>query len=221
MQLAVDLCSDAEIGADVTDLFNFLTGYSAKKDYRKLLVAPINLRTRFEELIRREIRHHARSGHGRMILKMNSLTDRRMIRLLYEASIAGVKIDLLVRGICCLRPGMAGVSENIRVISIVGRFLEQSRIYYFHNNGDESVYVGSADLMTRNLNRRVEVLFPIEDRRVVRHLRDRVLELYLDDNVKAREMRPDGTYQRKKPEDGQPVINAQEELLHRVSHGRR
>jgi len=215
------LTSDAEIGADVTDLFNFLTGYSAKKDYRKLLVAPINLRTRFEELIRREIRHHARSGHGRMILKMNSLTDRRMIRLLYEASIAGVKIDLLVRGICCLRPGMAGVSENIRVISIVGRFLEHSRIYYFHNNGDESVYVGSADLMTRNLNRRVEVLFPIEDRRVVRHLRDRVLELYLDDNVKAREMRPDGTYQRKKPEDGQPVINAQEELLHRVSHGRR
>lgn len=138
------------------------------------VVAPINLRTRFEELIRREIRHQAATGNGRIILKMNSLTDAKMIRLLYEASQAGVKIDLLVRGMCSLRPAFPNVSETIRVISIVGRFLEHSRIYYFHNGGNEVIYVGSADLMSRNLNRRVEVLFPIEDHRLVRHLRERV-----------------------------------------------
>ena len=211
------LTSDEDIGADVTDLFNFLTGYSAKNDYRKLLVAPINLRARFEELVRREIQHQKESGNGRIILKMNSLTDAKMIRLLYEASRAGVKIDLLVRGMCCLRPGVANVSQTIRVISIVGRFLEHSRIFYFHNGGDEIIFVGSADLMSRNLNRRVEVLFPIEDRRLVRHLRDRVLELYLQDNVKAREMLVDGTYSRKTTVAGEPAINAQEELLRRRS----
>jgi polyphosphate kinase len=215
------LTSDEEIGADVTDLFNFLTGYSAKTDYRKLLVAPINLRSRFEELIRREIQRHKASGDGHIIFKMNSLTDPKMIRLLYEASAAGVKIDLLVRGMCCLRPGVPGASDTIRVISIVGRFLEHSRIYYFHNGGEESVYMGSADLMTRNLNRRVEVLFPIEDRRVVRHLRDRVLDLYLSDTVKAREMQSDGTYPRKAPLRDEAPVNAQEELLQRRSNGRR
>jgi polyphosphate kinase len=209
--------SDEEIGADVTDLFNFLTGYSAKTDYRKLLVAPINLRSRFEQLIRREIQRQKETGNGYIVLKMNSLTDPKMIRLLYEASQAGVKIDLLVRGMCCLRPGIPNVSETIRVISIVGRFLEHSRIYYFYNGGDEVIYVGSADLMSRNLNRRVEVLFPIEDRRVIRHLRDRVLQLYLQDNVKAREMLADGTYARKTPTAGEPAINAQEELLRRRS----
>jgi polyphosphate kinase len=217
------LTSDENIGADVTDLFNYLTGYSAKTDYRKLLVAPINLRTRFEELIRRETRHQAATGNGRIILKMNSLTDAKMIRLLYEASQAGVKIDLLVRGMCSLRPAFPSVSENIRVISIVGRFLEHSRIYYFHNGGDEVIYVGSADLMTRNLNRRVEVLFPIEDHRLVRHLRERVLELYLQDNVKARQMLVDGTYARRTPASGESPVNAQEELLKRRpgSNGRR
>jgi polyphosphate kinase len=209
------LTSDDEIGADVTDLFNFLTGYSAKKDYRKLLVAPINLRSRFEDLIRDEIQHQATSGDGHIILKMNSLTDAKMIRLLYEASQAGVKIDLLVRGMCSLRPGFPNVSENIRVISIVGRFLEHSRIYYFHNGGNETIYVGSADLMTRNLDHRVEILFPIEDHRLVRHLRDRVLEMYLQDNVKAREMLVDGTYARTTPAAGEPPVNAQEELLKR------
>ncbi|HVO60853.1 MAG TPA: polyphosphate kinase 1 [Terriglobales bacterium] len=211
------LTSDEEIGADVTDLFNFLTGYSAKTDYRKLLVAPINLRERFEALVRREIQHQKENGNGYIILKMNSLTDPQMVRLLYEASRAGVKIDLLVRGMCCLRPGVPNVSETIRVISIVGRFLEHSRIYYFHNRGEQVIYVGSADLMSRNLNRRVEVLFPIEDRKVIQHLRDRVLEVYLQDNVKAREMQPDGTYIRKHPLDGEPAINAQEELLRRRS----
>ena len=136
---------------------------------------------------------------------------------------AGVKIDLLVRGMCSLRPGFPNISDNIRVISIVGRFLEHSRIYYFHNGGDEVIYVGSADLMARNLNHRVEILFPIEDHRLVRHLRDRVLELYLHDNVKAREMLVDGTYTRRNPEAGELKVNAQEELLKRRSgsNGRR
>lgn len=207
--------TDQDIGADATDLFNYLTGYSAKNDFRKLLVAPINLRQRFQELIEREIEHHKRKGDGHMILKMNALVDAEIIRLLYKASIAGVKVDLLVRGICCLRPGVPGVSENIRVISIVGRFLEHSRIYYFRNNGDEQIYVGSADLMPRNLNRRVEILFPIEETRLIRFLREEVLDVYLDDNVKAREMRENGTYVRKAIEKGAPRINAQEVLLER------
>jgi polyphosphate kinase len=211
------LTTDEDIAADVTDLFNFLTGYSAKKDYRKLLVAPINLRERFEELVRNEIAHHQAHGGGYIVLKMNSLTDPKMVRMLYEASQAGVKLDLLVRGMCCLRPGVPGVSDNIRVISIVGRFLEHSRIYYFSNGGREVIYVGSADLMTRNLNRRVEVLFPIEDRKLVRILREKVLELYLSDNVKAREMLSDGSYVR--VSSSGPAINSQDELLKRWSGG--
>lgn len=207
--------TDEEIGADATDLFNYLTGYSAKNDFRKLLVAPINMRERFQQLIEREIEHHKRYGGGHMILKMNALVDAEIIRLLYRASMAGVKVDLLVRGICCLRPGVAGVSENIRVISIVGRFLEHSRIYYFRNNGDDQIYVGSADLMPRNLNRRVEILFPIEETRVIRFLRDEVLDVYLSDNVKARVMRSDGTYHRRPLEKGEARINSQEVLLER------
>jgi polyphosphate kinase len=213
------LTADEEIAADVTDLFNFLTGYSAKTDYRKLLVAPINLRSRFEELIKNEIQHHAIGHNGHIILKMNSLTDPKMIGLLYEASRAGVRVDLLVRGMCCLRPGIPGVSDHIRVISVVGRFLEHSRIYYFFNGGDELIYLGSADLMTRNLNRRVEVLFPIEDSRVVRLIKDRVLELYLRDNVKAREMMPEGEYLRRSRLEGEAPVNAQEELLRGWSGG--
>jgi len=213
--------TDEEIGADVTDLFNYLTGYSAKQDYRKLLVAPINLRQRIAALIRREIEHHQDHGNGHIILKMNALVDSDMIRLLYQASQAGVKVDLLIRGICCLRPQVPGVSDNIQVISIVGRFLEHSRIYYFHNNGEEEIFVGSADLMPRNLNRRVEVLFPIEDRRLVRHLRDRVIEIYLADNVKARIMQEDGTYIRKTRHAGEEAINSQEVLLRRrTTNGR-
>lgn len=207
--------ADEDIGADVSDLFNYLTGYSSKKDYRKLLVAPINLRDRFEELIRREIEHQQRSGNGHLVFKMNALEEPSMIRLLYEASQAGVKIDLIVRGICCLRPGVAGVSDNIRVSSIVGRFLEHTRIYYFHNGGEEEIYLGSADLMSRNLVRRVEVLFPVEDRRLIRHLRDHVLEIYLADNVKAREMQSDGIYQRREREPQEEEINSQDWLMHR------
>ena len=193
------LTTDEEIGEDVTDLFNYVTGYSAKSDFNKLLVAPINLRSKLEALIRREIECAARGERAHLILKMNALEDHGMIRLLYEASRAGVQVDLLVRGICCLRPGIAGVSENIRVSSIVGRFLEHSRIYYFRNGGDEQIYAGSADFMGRNLDRRVEVLFPVEDPALIARLRDEILAQYLADNRNARHMLHDGTYTWEKP----------------------
>jgi polyphosphate kinase len=204
---------DEEIGADVTDLFNYLTGYSAKDDYRKLLVAPINLRQRMETLICQEIENQKNGGKGRMIFKFNHLVDKPLIKLLYEASQAGVEIDLVVRGICSLRPGIPGVSENIRVISVVGRFLEHSRIYYFYNNGDEKIFMGSADLMPRNLNQRVEVLFEVENFQNIRYLRDEILAVYLADNLKARQMQPDGTYKYVKPQEGEPEISAQETFL--------
>jgi polyphosphate kinase len=211
--------SDEDIGADATDLFNYLTGYSAKHNYRKLLVAPIDLRARMESLIRREIAHQRAGGRGHLIFKVNAIVDRPMIKLLYQAAQAGVQVDLLVRGMCCLRPGMPGLSENIRVTSIVGRFLEHSRIYYFRNGGQEEVYLGSADLMTRNLDRRVEVLFPVQDERLIRHLRDDVLVTYLDDRAKARCLRADGSYERRSPAPGAAEVNSQAALLNRALHG--
>ena len=212
--LGLFTCDD-EIGADATDLFNYLTGYSRKKSFRKLLVAPINLRSEMARLIEREVEHRADCGEGRLIFVMNSLVDKGMIKLLYQASQAGVEIDLLVRGICCLRPGMAGVSENIRVTSVVGRFLEHSRVYYFHNGGREEVYLGSADLMPRNINSRVEALYPIEDSRLVKLLRQDVLGLQLSDTVKARRLRPDGVYERVGPTPGQTPVDSQEMFLER------
>ena len=206
-----------DFGADASVLFNYLTGYSSAEDYRKLLVAPINLRRRFEELVCREIEHQQRGEPGHLIFKCNSLVDRRMIRLLYEASRAGVKVDLLVRGICCLRPGLEGLSENIRVVSIVGRFLEHSRIFYFRNAGKEEVYLGSADLMPRNLDRRVETLFPVEDPGLVRRLRDEILGTYLADNAKCRRMAADGSYERPRREPGQETVNSQEVLIARAA----
>jgi polyphosphate kinase len=205
---------DEDIGADATDLFNYLTGYSSKQDYRKLLVAPINLRERMEELIQREIENQENGEEGHLIFKMNSLVDKRMIKALYLASQAGVKIDLLVRGICCLRPGIEGVSENIQVTSIVGRFLEHSRIYYFRNAGQEEIYLGSADLMPRNINRRVEVLFPVEEPRLIRYLHDHVLQTSLADNVKARRMLPDGSYERVEVGSKEEPLNSQPWLIH-------
>jgi len=207
---------DEAIGADCTDLFNYLTGYSAKAEYRKLFVAAINLRQQLERLIKREIEHQRQGQHGHLILKMNALVDKRMIRLLYEASQAGVKVDLLVRGICCLRPGIKGVSDNIRVISIVGRFLEHSRIYYFKNAGKEEIYMGSADLMPRNLNRRVEVIFPVRESNLIRHLRDDVLATYLADVAKARYMQPDGSYRRDEDSAAKGAMNSQQELMARA-----
>lgn len=187
---------DEQIGADATDLFNFLTGYSAKTALRKLLVAPVSLRTGLEALIHREIELAKRKKKGHLIFKMNALEDPEMIKLLYQASQAGIRVDLLVRGLCCLRPGIPGVSENITVKSVIGRFLEHARVYYFRNGGREEVYLGSADLMPRNLNRRVEVLFPVKDTKLVSRLRDEILEVYLADSVNAYELHEDGLYHR-------------------------
>jgi len=204
---------DDDIGSDSTDLFNYLTGYSAKRDYRKLLVAPINLREGMYALIEREMEHQRHGEQGRLIFKMNSLVDPAMILKLYQASQAGVKIDLIARGMCCLRPGIPGISENIRVISIVGRFLEHSRIYYFHNGGNPQIYLGSADLMTRNINHRVEVLFPVQDTRIIRYLRDDVLETYLTANTKVRVMQPEGSFKTLVPSANEPRTNPQEWLI--------
>jgi len=206
--LGLFTCND-EIGEDVSDLFNHLTGYSAKKSYRKLLVAPHTIRSGLERLVHAEIERHQEHGDGHLIFKMNALEDAGMVRLLYEASQAGVQVDLIVRGVCCLRPGLPNISDTIRVRSIIGRFLEHSRIYYFYNGGEELVYVGSADLMPRNLNRRVEVLFPVENARLVRRLRDRILAKYLEDESGAHIMQADGTYERVKPEPGKPCFSSQ------------
>jgi polyphosphate kinase len=194
--------SDEQIASDITDLFNYLTGYSAKSRYRKLLVAPVTLRSRLTELIQREIDHQKAGKDAHLIFKMNALEDPGIIKLLYQASQAGVKVDLLVRGICCLRPGIPGVSENIRVTSILGRFLEHSRIFYFYNDGAEEVYLGSADMMPRNLIRRAEILFPVEDARLIRRLRDEILATYMADTAHARVMHGDGSYTRVEHEDG-------------------
>ena len=204
---------DEEIGADATDLFNYLTGYSAKKDFRKLIVAPINLRSRITQMIEREIHHQTKGGQGHLIFKVNHLVDKNIIQTLYRASQAGVKIDLFVRGMCALRPGIAGVSENIRVLSVVGRFLEHSRVYYFENGGKAEIYLGSADLMPRNLNGRVEVLFPVQEPKLVRYLREGVLDVYLSDNVKARHMGSDGSYTKPTRGTGDVPVNVQTRLL--------
>jgi polyphosphate kinase len=213
--------ADEEIGADASDLFNYLTGYSAKKDYRRLLVAPINLRQGMEGLIRREIELQKRGEQGHLIFKMNSLVDPQIIYLLYQASQAGVKIDIIARGMCCLRPGVKGISENIHVRSIVGRFLEHSRVYYFRNGGSEQIYLGSADLMPRNINRRVEVLFPVRDIRLIRYLRDDVLPAYMADNVKARLMNEDGSFTHLHPKKDDELFNAQGWLLQRRQRSHR
>jgi polyphosphate kinase len=189
------LTSDSFIGKDISDLFNALTGYSRKDHYIKLLVAPQTLRHQILERIRREIDLHEKYGNGHLIFKMNSLVDYQCIRELYSASRAGVKVDLIIRGICCLRPGIYGLSENIRVISIVGRFLEHSRVYYFRNGGKEEVFMGSADLMPRNLDNRIEILFPVSTE-YIPITRDVILGTQLKDNVKARLLLPNGKKER-------------------------
>ena len=205
-------CDDA-LGRDASDLFNYLTGYSAKRDYQKFLVAPLNLRAGLQALIEREIERARLGQPAHLIFKLNHLVDQPMIQLLYRASQAGVPVDLVVRGICGLRPGVPGLSENIRVLSIVGRFLEHSRVFYFRNGGAEQLYVGSADLMPRNLDRRVEILFPIQDARLVRYLRDHVLATYLADSAKAHRLRPDGTYEPVKPDPGTEPLDSQRWLI--------
>ena len=204
---------DPELGEDASSLFHYLMGFSNAQDYHKVFVAPFNLRERLEALIRREMEYGKSGFPARLIFKVNSLTDFKMIDLLYEASQAGVHIDLFVRGMCCLRPGVKGLSENINVTSIVGRYLEHSRIYYFFNGGQEQIYLGSADLMERNLNRRIELLFPLENPEHIRYIREDVLETYLRDNQLVYRMRADGAYERKKPGEGDPPVNVQEWLM--------
>jgi len=201
-----------DLGADLTDLFNYLTGYSRQRAYRKLLVSPVNLRDRLTALIDRETEHCHQGRSGRIVAKMNSLVDPYMIQRLYLASQAGVKIDLIVRGICCLRPGLAGLSENIQVISIVGQLLEHSRIFYFQNNGDEEIFIGSADWMPRNLDRRVEAVTPIDDPQLRKDIQE-ILGIMLADNRQAWELQSDGTYVQRRPGPDEPARSAQQLLM--------
>jgi len=186
--------ADDAIGRDATELFNYLTGFSRQTHYRRLLVAPVSLRENFNALLDREIEHQRAGRPARIVAKLNRLADKQLIEKLYEVSRAGVEIDLIVRGICMLRPGVAGLSENIKVRSVVGRFLEHSRVFYFTNGGDEEVYIGSADWMTRNLKHRIEVVVPVMDQETKKYLKDVLLGAYMRDNVKARQLLPDGTY---------------------------
>ncbi len=203
---------DTDIGEDVVDLFNSISGYSMKQDYRKLLVAPVNLRAGVLERIEREAACHGREGGGHLVFKLNALVDKECIQALYRASQKGVRVDLQVRGICCLRPGVKGLSENITVTSIVGRFLEHPRIFYFRNGGPGEILLGSADLMPRNLDRRVEILFPVEDPGLAASIRDRILRPHLQDSAKARLLLADGAYCRVRPLPGERPREAQLEM---------
>jgi polyphosphate kinase len=205
--------SDKEKGDDVANIFNLLTGYARITNYHKLLVAPVTLRNEIIDRIDREITRHLERGDGHIIFKMNALIDPLCITALYRASQAGVKVDLQVRGICCLRPGITGVSENITVTSIVGRFLEHARIYYFHNGGNEEVFLGSADLMPRNLDRRVEILFPIENLQNRKAIISTILPVQLKDTIKCRLLKSDGSYERRTPSEDMPALNAQSWLV--------
>ncbi len=207
------LTADPEITADVADLFNALTGYSLKDEYKRMLVSPNGIRKGIVERIDREIARHRQSGDGYLAFKMNALIDKGIIQALYKASMAGVKIDLNVRGLCSLRPGVPGVSDNIRVTSIISRFLEHSRIYYFRNGGDGEVLLGSSDMMPRNLNRRVEILFPVREKRLRKVLVRCILEAHLRDNVKARELQPSGRWTRVSHGEGEKPFDSQAWLL--------
>ncbi len=209
------LSAREDIGADISDLFNYLTGYSRQQVYRQLLVAPLTLRQRLVTLIDQEITFQGQGKGGHIIAKMNSLVDPDLIALLYRASQAGVKVDLIVRGMCCLRPGLPGVSDNIRVVSIVGRFLEHSRILYFQHGGQEIFLLGSADWMPRNLDRRVEVMVPIVHSHSRRELKT-ILDLCLQDNRQAWDMSTDGRYQQRRPQPGEPTRSAQMILMERA-----
>ena len=208
-------CSPS-IGADVSDLFNSLTGYSRQRLYRKLLVAPVNLRGRFIELIRREAEHAAAGRPARIVGKMNALVDAEVIDELYRASQAGVQIDLIVRGICCLRPGIPNVSDRIRVVSIVGRFLEHSRLWQFENGGEEEFYVGSADWMPRNFDRRVEAVAPVDNPFLHERIRS-LLNVYLEDNRQAWDLDADGRWHQRQPVG---AVRASHERLVKNSWGR-
>ena len=207
---------DDDICADVSDVFNYLTGYSEQIEYRKLIVSPVNMREKILEKIFREIENVKKGDKGKIIWKMNSLVDPQIISALYEASGIGVKIELIVRGICCLIPGVDGLSENIIVKSIVGRYLEHSRVFYFYNNGDEEMFMGSADMMQRNLNGRVETLFPVENEQIRSEVMKSLIKAALKDNQKSRVLLPDMTYKMLTPNNGVKPLNSQEWLMKQV-----
>ncbi len=215
------LTVNPEIGEDVGELFNALTGFFGPRMYKRLLVAPLTLKSSLIAKIEREIEVHKRTGGGYIAMKANGLIDSDIIATLYKASMAGVRIDLNIRGLCCLRPGIPGVSENIRVTSIVDRFLEHSRIYYFENGGDPEMYMGSSDMMPRNLLARVEILFPVLDKEMLALIRDKILRIHLADNVKARALRPDGSYEPVRRAPGEKKVRSQKWMIdHRgIWHG--
>jgi len=206
------LTSDAALCEDVHKLFSQLTGMGKLLRMKKLLHAPFTLKKSLLDMIAHETTNAEAGKPAQIIIKVNALTDAKMIRALYKASIAGVKIDLIVRGMCCLRPGIPGISQNIRVRSIVGRFLEHSRVYWFANDGDERMYLASADMMERNLDRRVETGFPIEDRKLRQRIR-KELDIYLADNTTAWQLQADGNYTRLHPTDAQSPHDVQQQLL--------
>lgn len=209
--------ANKDINDDVQDLFNVMTGYGLVSHYRKLLVSPHTLRPGITKLIRREIEQHKKHGNGHIIIKCNQLVDYEMVKVLYEASRAGVKIECIVRGICSLRPGLPGVSDTITVRSIVGRLLEHARIYYFHNNGDEEMYFGSADLMTRNLNGRIEVLTPLLQENLRNNVMNQIVIPQLKDNIHAWVMNSDGSYTKLQPKKDEPVYDSQEEIAKKLN----
>ncbi|MFZ3589467.1 RNA degradosome polyphosphate kinase [Bacillus sp. DJP31] len=202
------ITSKRKFGIDATNFFNYLSGYTEIPDFHHLSISPFDMKKKFIELIQQEIHLQQKFNNGRIIAKMNSLTDKALIMKFYEASKAGVKIDLIVRGICCLRPGIPGVSDNIRVRSIVGRFLEHSRIYYFYHNGEERTYLSSADMMTRNMEKRVEILFPIFEDSIKKRIAH-ILEIQLSDNVKARVQDPFGDYSYVQRSENEPDLHSQ------------
>ncbi len=207
------LTVNSGIGEEVGELFNSLTGFFGPRDYKNLLVSPLTLKSSLLEMIDIEIEHMKKNGHGYIVMKANGLIDADIISSLYKASIAGVKIDLNIRGLCCLRPGIPGVSENIRVIRVVDMFLEHARIYYFENGGDPKMYMGSSDMMPRNLIARVETLFPILDKDMLISVRDNILNIHLSDNVKASELTSDGTYVPVTRKKGEPKVRSQQWLI--------
>jgi polyphosphate kinase len=207
---------DPDLGADLSDLFNVLTGFADPPAYRKLIVAPRDMRRRYLEMIRRETAHAEAGRPARVVAKMNALVDQEIITALYEASRAGVRIDLVVRGICCLRPGIPGISDRIRVVSVIGRFLEHSRACYVLNGGQEEVYIGSADWMPRNLERRVEAATPIGDPGQRQAVLD-LMELMLEDNRQAWDLQPDGTWLQRRPREGEPEKATHRRLIERCA----
>lgn len=207
------ITTDKAIGDDAINFFNYLSGYSLKPEYQSLHVAPFEIRDLFDDYIEREIEFHKAHGNGYIFAKMNSLTDKKIIESLLKASQEGVKIDLIIRGICCLRPGIEGVSDNIRVTSIVGRYLEHTRIYFFNHNGEEKLYLSSADMMTRNMIKRVEILFPVKDQKIKAELKE-INRIYLADNTKARYQKPDGTWDYVRNDAKE--VNAQLEMMRRA-----